>query len=60
MVRIELSAQEAKELSDILENELSDLRMEIVDTESQQFRDGLKKRKELLSKVIDQIAASKS
>jgi hypothetical protein len=60
MVRIELSAQEAKELSDVLENELSDLRMEIVDTESQQFRDGLKKRKELLTKVIDQIAASKS
>jgi hypothetical protein len=60
MVRIELSAQEAKELSDILENELSDLRMEIVDTDSQDFREGLKKRKELLAKVIDQIAASRS
>jgi hypothetical protein len=60
MVKIELSAQEAQELSDILENELSDLRMEIVDTDSPDFRDGLKKRKELLTRVLDQLRSPRS
>ncbi len=60
MVRIELSAQEAEELSGILEDYLSDLRMEIVDTDSADFREGLKKRKELLGRVVDQLKASKS
>jgi len=58
MVRIELSAQEAQELSGILEDYLSDLRMEIVDTDSPDFREGLKRRKELLSRVVDQLKAS--
>jgi hypothetical protein len=59
MARIELSAQEAEELAEILENELSDLRMEIVDTDSQDFRGGLKRRKELLARVLDQLKNSK-
>ena len=33
MVRIELTSQEAEELRSILDDYLSDLRMEIVDTE---------------------------
>lgn len=60
MVRIELSAEEAEELSGILENYLSDLRMEIVDTDSQDFREGLKKRKEFLSRLVDQLKGSRS
>jgi hypothetical protein len=60
MVRIELSADEAEELSGILENYLSDLRMEIVDTDSQDFRQGLKKRKELLSRLVDQLKGPRS
>ncbi len=60
MVRIELSAQEAEELSRILEDYLSDLRMEIVDTDAQDFREGLKKRKEFLSRLVDQLKASGS
>lgn len=60
MVRIELSAQEAEELSGILQDYLSDLRMEIVDTDSADFREGLKKRKELLGRIVDQLKASKS
>jgi hypothetical protein len=58
MVRIELSVQEAEELSGILKDYLSDLRMEIVDTESHDFREGLKKRKDLLSRIVDQLKAS--
>jgi hypothetical protein len=60
MVRIELSAEEAEELSGILENYLSDLRMEIVDTDSQAFRESLKKRKELLGRLVDQLKGPKS
>ncbi len=57
MIRIELSAPEAEELSGILENYLSDLRMEIVDTESQEFREGLKKRKDLVTRLLEQLKA---
>jgi hypothetical protein len=60
MVKIELSAQEAEELAGILEDYLSDLRMEIVDTEAHDFREGLKKRKELVGRVVDQLKASRS
>ena len=60
MVRIELSAAEAEELSGILENYLSDLRMEIVDTDSQDFREGLKRRKEFLARLVDQLKGSRS
>lgn len=60
MLRIELSAEEAEELSGILENYLSDLRMEIVDTDSQDFREGLKKRKELLSRIVDELKSGRS
>jgi len=60
MVKIELSAEEAEELSGILENDFSDLRMEIVDTESQEFRDRLKQRRDLLAKVIGLLKGSKA
>ena len=60
MARLELSAEEARELAGILEDYLSDLRMEIVDTDSQEFRDGLKKRKEFLTRVVDQLKSSNS
>jgi predicted RNA binding protein with dsRBD fold (UPF0201 family) len=55
MVRLEVTAEEAEKLSEILENYLSDLRMEIVDTESQDFRQGLKKTKDLLLRIVDQL-----
>ncbi|HEV3112344.1 MAG TPA: hypothetical protein VGY99_17800 [Candidatus Binataceae bacterium] len=60
MVRIELTAEEAEELSGILDNYLSDLRMEIVDTDSHDFREGLKRRKEFLGRLVDQLKGSRS
>jgi hypothetical protein len=60
MVRLELSAQEAQELSGILEDYLSDLRMEIVDTDAPDFREGLKKRKEFLARLVAQLKGSGS
>ena len=55
MVRIELTSQEAEELSSILDDYLSDLRMEIVDTEGHDFRVMLKKRKDLVKRFLDQL-----
>ncbi len=57
MVRIELTSQEAEELRSILDDYLSDLRMEIVDTEGHDFRVMLKKRKDLVSRNMNLAAA---
>ena len=59
MVQIELSTTEAEILRNALESYLSDLRMEIADTDSQDFRDQLKVRKEVLRKVIALIKAGR-
>ena len=55
MVKIEFTAEEAEDLRAILENYLSDLRMEIVDTEGHDFREMLKKRRDFVAKVIEQL-----
>jgi hypothetical protein len=55
MVRIELAPEEAQELRFILETYLSDLRMEIRDTDSRDFRAQLKRREEFLKKVLKQL-----
>jgi hypothetical protein len=44
MVTIELAPEEAEELHLILESYLSDLRMEIADTDNRDFRENLKRR----------------
>jgi len=36
------------------------LRMEIVDTDSTDFREGLKKRRDLVSRVVDRLKGSSS
>ena len=45
MIHLELTQEEKEMLIDILENDLSDLRMEIADTDSSDFREMLKKQK---------------
>jgi hypothetical protein len=60
MVRIELTSQEAEELNSILDDYLSDLRMEIVDTEGHDFRVMLKKRKDLVNRLLDQLKEQKA
>ena len=52
MIQIDLTPDEQSELRTALESYLSDLRMEIADTDSYDFRVGLKKRKAALEKVI--------
>jgi hypothetical protein len=58
MVRIELDPTDAEILRMVLESYLSDLRMEIADTDSMDFREGLKRRKAVLRKIADELAAS--
>jgi len=51
MVRIELQPPEAEALKAALDDYLSDLRMEIANTDSMDFREKLKARKAALRKV---------
>lgn len=54
-IQLDLSAAEVKILNEVLESDLSDLRMEIADTDRQEFRDMLKGRKEAIQKVLDTL-----
>lgn len=55
MVTIELSHNDAAVLKTILETDLSDLRMEISHTDRLDFRERLRVRKAVLSKVLDAL-----
>ena len=55
MTQLELTAEEAEALKSALEDYLSDLRMEIVDTDSQDFREQLKARKETLMRIRERL-----
>lgn len=52
MIELDLNRSETEILADVLESYLSDLRMEIADTDSKDFRDQLKVRKQVLIKVL--------
>jgi hypothetical protein len=56
MVSLHLTVKEAAILASVLESYLSDLRMEIADTDRLEFRDALKERKDVIQKVLDAIA----
>ena len=57
MVHIELDPTEAQVLRMVLESYLSDLRMEIANTDLMDFREKLKARKMVLRKVVSLINA---
>jgi len=58
MIQFDLSEEERRILLEVLESALSDLRMEIADTDSMDFRDMLKGRKEVIKKVIGALQAA--
>lgn len=60
MPQLNLLPEEASKLREMLEDYLSDLRMEISNTDSMEFRNGLKQREELLKKVILELAPAKA
>jgi hypothetical protein len=56
-ISLDLSAEEREILQQVLETEFSDLRMEIAGTDSFDYRERLKRRKEVLRKVLDAVQA---
>ncbi len=55
MIRLDLTTAEREILIEVLDGYLSDLRMEISDTDRKDFRDGLKERKTVVMKAIDSL-----
>jgi hypothetical protein len=55
MVHLDLTPEDAEVLGETLTSFLSDLRMEIADTDSMDYRDMLKARKAILVKVLDAL-----
>ena len=55
MVELDLNRVERSTLVAVLEDYLSDLRMEIADTDRQNFRDMLKERKAVVIKAIEAV-----
>ena len=55
MVRIELSTEEVQMLHEVLSIYLSDLRMEIADTDSMDYRETLKKQETFLKGLLQSL-----
>ena len=55
MPDLKLTNEEAAELKEVLTSYVSDLRMEIADTDKYEFREQLKQRKKLLVNLIAKI-----
>ena len=60
MVQLELEPTDAEVLRLVVESYLSDLRMEIADTDSMDFREKLKARKAVLRKIVTMIGETRS
>jgi hypothetical protein len=56
MQRLDLSSEEAYVLRETLESYLSDLRMEIADTDRLDYREQLKHRKTILDRIARGLA----
>lgn len=57
MAQITLTQEEAAVLRGVLNSYLSDLRMEIANTDSMQFRENLKREEVFLKKLLQQLDA---
>jgi len=58
MINLTLSQSQASDLRHALSRYLSDLSMEIADTDSKDYREGLKKRRESLKSLLDQLTTA--
>lgn len=58
MTHLDLNHQDTEVLEDVLESYLSDLRMEIADTDLQEYREGLKVKKDVLVKILEELKES--
>ncbi len=57
MIQIELTENEAATLREALEMTVSELGMEIADTDRQDFRSSLKEKKQLILGLLDRLPA---
>lgn len=55
---LELSPEEVAVLAEILRRDLGELRMEIADTDSKDFRDNLKKKEVLIKSLIERLGST--
>jgi hypothetical protein len=55
MNSLELSNEEKDTLIDVLESYISDLRMEMADTDSSFFREELRNKREVLDNILDRL-----
>jgi hypothetical protein len=55
MAQVTLTDQEAATLQKALEVYLSDLRMEIADTDAQDFREDLKREEAVLTRLLERL-----
>lgn len=53
MVYINITSEENQTLIAVLQSYLSDLRVEIADTDQYEFRQNLKSQKEILMRILD-------
>jgi hypothetical protein len=54
-ILIELTSEQTQMLREILADYLSDLRMEIADTDSMDFREALKHRREFVQELVERL-----
>lgn len=55
MIHLDLDATERKVLAETLQSYLTDLSVEIADTDRFEFREALKARRDILNKVLDAV-----
>lgn len=55
MLRIELTENEVSTLQELITNYVSDLRMEVADTDRMEFREALKAKEELLKGLLARL-----
>lgn len=60
MIRLDLNEEEREILVMVLESYLSDLRMEIADTDRMDFREMLKKRKAVIQTAIAAVRGAEA
>jgi len=57
-LEVALNEEESAALQSALRTYLSDLRMEIADTDKRKFKDGLRHEREVLNGVVDKLDAA--
>ena len=55
MLQIELTDEEQHILKEILKSDLSDLRMEICETDDRTFKDMLKNKEQVIEKILEML-----